>query len=56
MAQNAEQQKEIVALRADNERIKADNKKIKEDNERMQKQIAMILSKMEMADLIARTE
>ncbi len=55
-AQNAAQQKEISALRADNEKIKADNQRIKEDNERIQKQILLILSKIEMSDMIKRTE
>ena len=52
--QNAVQQKEISALRQDNEKIKADNEKIRKDNERMQKQMAMILSKVEMSDTIKR--
>ena len=42
------QAKEIADLKADNEKIKA-------DNERMQKQIAMILSKMEMSDTVKKT-
>lgn len=38
---------------ADNARIKEDNAKIKADNERMKQQIALILSKMEMADVVS---
>ena len=57
---NAELVREVNALRADNEALKADNARIKEDNakikadnERMKQQIALILLKMEMADVVS---
>ncbi len=49
------QAKQIENLKADNEKIKADNAKMKADNEQMKKQIAMILSKMEMSDTVKKT-
>ncbi len=49
------QAKQIENLKADNEKIKADNAKMKADNEQMKKQIAMILSKMEMSETVKKT-